>query len=31
MTTMTTTARGVIMLTAGVLVLGWGFPSLPRR
>ena len=31
MTAMTATALGMIMLTAGVFVLSWGFPSLPRR
>ena len=31
MTAMTTTVLGMILLTAGVLVLGWGLPSLPRR
>jgi hypothetical protein len=31
MTAMTTTVLGMILLTAGVLVLGWGFPNLPRR
>ena len=31
MTAMTATALGAVMLVVSVLVLAWGFPSLPRR
>ena len=31
MTAMTATTLGTVMLVVGVLVLAWGFPSLPRR
>jgi hypothetical protein len=31
MTAMTATTLGTILLVVSVLVLVWGFPSLPRR
>jgi hypothetical protein len=31
MTAMTATTLGTVMLVVGVLLLAWGFPSLPRR
>lgn len=31
MTEMTATALGTVLLVVSVLVLVWGFPSLPRR
>jgi len=31
MTALTATTLGTVMLVVGVLVLAWGFPSLPRR
>lgn len=31
MTAMTATTLGTAMLVAGILLLAWGFPNLPRR
>lgn len=31
MTAVTATALGTVMLLVGMLILAWGFPSLPRR